>query len=186
MKTLFYIISIALLVLTIPVMSVAGKIYTWIDEKGVTHITETPPPVGGKLDSVMEYQPQTPAQETEIQEKLEGMRNQSERESLLAAVEKAKRDANEAQKRANEAQARIAQEQANLEEYKMKFANTTDRKRRFRFEIQKREMQVLDAKEAALRAAEDARKAESRVAQAQARVSEFDSAQSADTTGNLR
>ena len=170
--------------LAVPIFSMAGKIYTWVDEKGVTHITETPPPTGGKLDNVMEYQPQTPAQESEIQDKLQGMRNQSEKESLLAAVERAKREADEAQKKANETQARIAQEQAELEEYKKKFANTTDRKRRFRFEIQRREMQVLDAKEAALRAAQDARNAERRVAEAQSRVDEFESAKSAGTAGN--
>ena len=178
MKIWIYMTSLVLLVMSVPIIADAGKIYTWVDEKGVTHITETPPPVGGKLENVMEYQPQTPARESEIKEKLEGMRNQSQKESLVAAVEKAKRDAEQAQIRANEAQARIAQEQAELEEYKAKFGNTTDRRRRFRFEIQKREMQVLDAKEAALRAAEDARTAERRVAEAQARVDEFESTRS--------
>ena len=174
MKTVLSMIPAIFFILAGPAISAAGKIYTWIDEKGVTHITETPPPADVKLENVMEYQPQTPAREGEIQEKLESMRKQSEKERLLAVVEQAKRDADQALKRADEAQARVTKEQAELEEYKIKFANTTDRRRRFRFEIQRREKQVLDAKEAALVAARDARDADRRVAEAQARVDAFE------------
>jgi len=40
----------------------ADKLYTWTDEKGNLHITETPPPKNAKTKDVTTYQPQTEAQ----------------------------------------------------------------------------------------------------------------------------
>ncbi|CAB1075206.1 hypothetical protein D1AOALGA4SA_3026 [Olavius algarvensis Delta 1 endosymbiont] len=33
----------------------AQRLYTWIDENGVTHITDTPPPSKAKLEDSVEY-----------------------------------------------------------------------------------------------------------------------------------
>jgi hypothetical protein len=183
MKTVFVMVSAALLIVAAPVAAKTGKIYTWTDDKGVTHITETPPPADGQLDDVMEYTPPTPDQKQAVEEKLESMRSESEKRRLTDAAERAKREAQQARQRAVEAQAKVADEQAALEEYKMKFGNTTERRRRFRFEIQKREMQVLDAREAALRAADEAREAERRAAEAQQRVDTYTPPQSPEGGG---
>jgi hypothetical protein len=40
----------------------ADKLYTWTDEKGNLHITETPPPKTARTKDVMSYKPRTAAQ----------------------------------------------------------------------------------------------------------------------------
>ena len=44
---------------------IAGQVYTWTDENGNLHVTDTPPPAKSKLKDTLEYQEKTGA---EIQE----------------------------------------------------------------------------------------------------------------------
>jgi len=46
----------------------ADKLYTWTDEKGNLHISETPPPKTARTKDVMTYKPQTEAQIQKIKE----------------------------------------------------------------------------------------------------------------------
>ena len=46
----------------------ADKLYTWTDEKGNLHITETPPPKNARTKDVMTYKPQTEAQIRKIKQ----------------------------------------------------------------------------------------------------------------------
>jgi hypothetical protein len=45
----------------------ADKLYTWTDEKGNLHITETPPPKTARTKDVMSYKPRTAAQIQKIE-----------------------------------------------------------------------------------------------------------------------
>jgi hypothetical protein len=61
MKYLLIGISLMLLFFVTAELS-ADKLYTWTDEKGNLHITETPPPKTARTKNVMTYKPQTEAQ----------------------------------------------------------------------------------------------------------------------------
>jgi hypothetical protein len=61
MKYLSWGLFLLMLFYTIPNVS-ADKLYTWTDENGNLHITETPPPKNAKTKDVMTYRPQTEAQ----------------------------------------------------------------------------------------------------------------------------
>jgi len=71
----------------------ADKLYTWTDEKGNLHITETPPPKTARTKDVMTYKPQTEAQIQKI--KADERREEMQYE---AAQEKDTRTRQEAQK----------------------------------------------------------------------------------------
>ena len=66
MKYLLTWISLLLLFFVTADLS-ADKLYTWTDEKGNLHITETPPPKNAKTKDVTTYQPQTEAQIQKIE-----------------------------------------------------------------------------------------------------------------------
>jgi hypothetical protein len=52
---LLKILSTALLLMCLWGLSVnAGRLYTWVDDKGVTHITQGPPPKNAKLKFSMQ------------------------------------------------------------------------------------------------------------------------------------
>ena len=61
MKYLLPGISMMLLLFVTAELS-ADKLYTWTDEKGNLHITQTPPPKTARTKDVMTYKPQTEAQ----------------------------------------------------------------------------------------------------------------------------
>ena len=42
-----------------PIQGFADRLYTWTDDKGVSHITKTPPPSGAKNKDVVEYSHRT-------------------------------------------------------------------------------------------------------------------------------
>jgi hypothetical protein len=46
---------IALTIVANPEKCVADRLYTWTDEKGVSHITQHPPPAGAKNQNVIDY-----------------------------------------------------------------------------------------------------------------------------------
>ena len=39
---------------------IAGQVYTWTDENGNLHVTDTPPPPKSRLKDTLEYQEKTP------------------------------------------------------------------------------------------------------------------------------
>ena len=66
MKYLLAGISVMLLFFVTAELS-ADKLYTWTDEKGNLHISETPPPKTARTKDVMTYKPQTEAQIRKIE-----------------------------------------------------------------------------------------------------------------------
>jgi len=67
MKYLILGISLSLIFSANAALS-ADQIYTWTDENGNLHITQTPPPKHAKLDNVVTYKPLPEEQVTEDQE----------------------------------------------------------------------------------------------------------------------
>ena len=63
----------------------AGEVYMWTDEKGVKHITETPPPKANIKAEVMKYKRDEPLEVNPSQEKQktlkEEIRNQTEKDA---------------------------------------------------------------------------------------------------------
>ena len=78
MKYLLMGISLMLLFFVTAELS-ADKLYTWTDEKGNLHITETPPPKAARTKAVMSYKPQTEAQiqKIEAEERREEMQDEA-------------------------------------------------------------------------------------------------------------
>ena len=66
MKYLLPGISLMLLLFVTAELS-ADKLYTWTDEKGILHITATPPPKTARTKDVMTYKPQTEVQIQKIE-----------------------------------------------------------------------------------------------------------------------
>ena len=59
MKT-FRCFMLAVMAITVlPSVSAADRLYTWTDDKGVSHITKNPPPTGAKQKDVIDYSHRT-------------------------------------------------------------------------------------------------------------------------------
>jgi HJR/Mrr/RecB family endonuclease len=59
MRTKNFILPVVCLLILIPITSLAGKLYKWVDEKGVTHVTDDPEKVPEEyIGSVKELTPQ--------------------------------------------------------------------------------------------------------------------------------
>ena len=59
MKTLLYILVLGAVIAAVPVSGIADRLYTWTDEKGVSHVTQHPPPANAKNKDVVEYSHRT-------------------------------------------------------------------------------------------------------------------------------
>ena len=57
---LFNLIVSLLVILSVASPLNAKKLYTWTDEKGVTHITDQPPPQSAEIKDVSTYREKTP------------------------------------------------------------------------------------------------------------------------------
>jgi hypothetical protein len=56
----WYIFILAVVVVAaIPMQGLADRLYTWTDDKGVSHITKTPPPAGARKGDIIEYSHRT-------------------------------------------------------------------------------------------------------------------------------
>jgi hypothetical protein len=55
MKTLTFAITAALAGCILAATGVADRLYTWTDQKGVTHFTQDPPPTSGSLQDIVDY-----------------------------------------------------------------------------------------------------------------------------------
>ena len=58
-KTVAYILLFGAVIATVPMAGFADRLYTWTDEKGVSHVTRHPPPAGAKNKDVVEYSHRT-------------------------------------------------------------------------------------------------------------------------------
>ena len=56
LKRVFLVVLVTVL---LPVQGLADRLYTWTDDKGVSHITQTPPPAGARQKDVIDYSHRT-------------------------------------------------------------------------------------------------------------------------------
>jgi hypothetical protein len=151
----------------------AGKIYTWTDPKGVTHISESPPPPTGKLEAVIEYTPQTEEEIRTIRQQKEFRHNESANQSTLQNALKAQKIADEATIAAEDAKKVAGEANRRALEFKNKVGKDTDRIKRNRSKIRKLETEAQRANEAARQASELARKAVEQAKRAEKRAAEI-------------
>jgi hypothetical protein len=166
--------GVTLIILCLGCISLnAGKIYTWTDAYGVTHISENPPPATGKLEAVIEYTPQTEEEIQQIRQQQEIRRSDRAKESILQNALKAQKIAAEASIAAEDAQKRADEANRQVLEFKNKVGKDSDRIKRNRSKIRKLELQALKATDAARQASEVARKAEEQAKSADKRATEI-------------
>lgn len=91
MKLFESALIILALLLSMSANGSADRLYTWTDAKGVTHITQDPPPDTAKTIDTLDYSPQlnqTTRRSTEIDQmdRQQGSSNQGERGSQSGAL----------------------------------------------------------------------------------------------------
>ncbi len=145
----------------------AGKIYTWTDAKGVTHITESPPPQGGKIDEVIEYTPKTKEEVDTIRERQQEFREQSQNSQTFRAAKTARKKADEARVRAEQAKAEADAAFQRSENFKAVVSNTVQRWQRNAATRKKLEAEAFEAQKKAQKAAEKADALEKRAKEAE-------------------
>ncbi|MGD8344789.1 MAG: DUF4124 domain-containing protein, partial [Desulfobacterales bacterium] len=59
----------------------AGQVYTWTDENGNLHVTDTPPPPKSKIKDTLEYQEKTAAEIQELQNRKERRKQDRKQEA---------------------------------------------------------------------------------------------------------
>ncbi len=151
----------------------ADQLYTWTDQKGVMHISRTPPPPTGELEEVIEYTPQTEEEIRKIRQQQDIRRTERAKESSVQFARKARKIADDADKTAKEAKKRADEADQRAREFKNKVGNDTDRIKRNRSKIRKLESEALKAKDIARQAMEVAREAEAQAKGAEKRAAEI-------------
>ena len=135
----------------------AGQVYTWTDEHGNLHITDSPPPKSAKIKDVIQYQQKSVdekrAERKEQQEEaLEDLKEQQNRQ-----IEEAKRKARQADERAQEAAARAEQITRDNNAYIKRLGSTKDKRKQFKKRIRRLKQEAETAQEVANAAIEEAR-----------------------------
>ena len=159
--SLFLIIAITCICST---SAAAGKIYTWTDENGISHISEKPPPSNEKIQDVIEYTPRTADEDSQTHEQRQQFIEQS---NVQADIDRAIRQAKTTRRRADEARAKADQARAEAdaafqrsEEFKMKVSNTVRRWQVNKATRKKLEAEAAEAYQKAQQAVQEADKLE--------------------------
>ncbi len=151
----------------------AGKVYTWTDEKGVTHITETPPPANARNRDVIEYVPKSKEQETAIREEQQQSRDRSQKQQIVDEAKDARRKAGEARAKATELKTLSDQLFEQSEAFKTKTSNTVRRWQVNKATRLKLEKEAAEAQKRALAANQEANRLEMRAKEAEKRLKEM-------------
>ena len=110
----------------------AGQVYTWTDEKGNLHITDSPPPSNAKIEDVMRVKKKPAAELENEQLRQEQEEAENKNEEKQQEIEKAKREARQAEKRAQEAVAQAEEITRNAEAYVRRLGSTKEKRKQFR------------------------------------------------------
>ena len=135
----------------------AGQVYTWTDEHGNLHITDTPPPERAKIKDVMQYQ-QRSVDEKRVEkkeQKEEALEDLKEKQNQQ--IEEAKRRAQQADERAKEAVARAEQITRDNNAYIRRLGSTKEKRKQFKKRIRRLKQEAEAAQEVANAAIEEAR-----------------------------
>jgi hypothetical protein len=152
----------------------AQNIYTWTDAKGVTHITDQPPPQNATVEDVVKFKEKSPQELEAIEHRKEQLRKWNERQDKIEAARRAEAEARQADRRAEEAMQRAQDEYEYNQDYVRALGNRRWKRRKFRKRIEglKLETEATQAEaQAAAQQAEEAAK-KTRDAAAKARESQ--------------
>ena len=136
MKFVIFTIS-CVMILSVAPNLVAQQIYTWIDENGVTHITDTPPPPDAELADIVEYKEKSPQEQEAIDRKIQQQRQRYERQDQIEAARHAEAEARKAEKRARTAVERAREQTQDNQEYIRKLSNRKWKRKKFRKRIRR-------------------------------------------------
>jgi hypothetical protein len=135
---------------------IAGEVYTWTDEDGNLHVTDTPPPPKSKIKNTLEYEEKTAAEIQELQNRKEKRAEEWEQGKRAGSVEEAKRKARKADERAKEAVKQAEKITNDAQIYIRRLSSTKDKRKQFRKKIQKEAQRAQAAQDRARKAIEDA------------------------------
>ena len=148
----------------------AQTLFTWTDEAGVVHITETKPPEGTQIEEKLHYQKQSPNRPPEIEENRKKGQTDLEKSEAFERVEIEKRKANKAKQKAEEAFKKANQIKKETDEYiqKVKYKSRKSKSLRFKMkgrmeESNKAIAEAEKLKQLAIKAEKKAKDAESEV-----------------------
>ena len=167
------ICAVIILLLLPAIGSDAGRIYTWTDEKGVTHITETPPPPNARDRDVIEYVPKTKEEEEAIRKEQRQTRELDQKKQIVAETKDARRKADQARAKAIELKAVADQLFEQSEAFKTKTSNTIRRWQKNKATRVKLEQEAAEAQKRALAADEEASRLEKRAQEAEKQLAEM-------------
>ena len=136
----------------------AGQVYTWTDEAGNLHVTDTPPPPKSKIKDTLEYQEKTPAEILELKRRQQAREKEKQEESIWQQAARAAKQAAEADANAQQAaQTAEAQYENAMRTYE-KYGKTQDKRKKFKKRIRRAFDQAESAQDRAFQTAEDARR----------------------------
>ncbi len=166
----------------------AAQVYTWTDSKGVTHISENPPPKGGKIDAVIEYAPRTADEDRQSQEQrrqfIEDSNTQAEINQAVSRAKTTRRQADDARAKADRAQAEADAAFQRSEQFKMKVSNTIRRWQVNKSTRKKLEAEAAAAQQAAQKASQEADRLEKLALEADNTAEEFINRQKEPASAN--
>ena len=165
MKFFVIIISI-LLVGFLSSGLIAGQVYTWTDENGNLHVTDTPPPPKSKVKDTLEYQEKTAAEIQELKQSQRNQQDQKRTELVRGQADAAAKRAAKMDQEAQEASQKAAEAYENAMRTYNKYGKTKDKRKKFKKRIRRAfdeaeaaQARASEAAENALQAQEDARSA---------------------------
>ena len=135
----------------------AGQVYTWTDEHGNLHITDSPPPKSAKIKEVMQYQQESVDEKgvERKEQKEEALEDLKEKQNQQ--IEEARRKARQADERAKEAVARAKQITRDNNAYIKRLGSTREKRKQFKKRIRRLKKEAETAQEVANAAIREAR-----------------------------
>jgi len=166
----FAIIIGILLVVFLSSGLIAGQVYTWTDENGNLHVTDTPPPAKSKVKDTFEYQEKTAAEIQELNQRQGIRQDQKREESVRRQADAAAKRAAKAEQEAQAADQKAAEAYENAMRTYNIYGKTKDKRKKFKKPIRRAfdqadaaQARAAEAAETARQAQEDARSAEKEV-----------------------
>ena len=169
MKTRFTFIFALFLLCGTRILS-AQTLFTWTDEAGVVHITESKPPEDTQIEEKLHYQKQSPNRPPETEENRKKGQTDLEKSEAFERVEIEKRKANKAKQKAEEAFKKANQIKKETDEYIQKVKYKSRKSKSLRVKMKRRMEEANKAiakaeklKQLAIKAEKKAKDAESEV-----------------------
>lgn len=150
----------------------AQKLYTWTDEKGVTHITDRPPPPNATVEGVIKFKEKSPQELDAIERRKEQLRKWNERQDKIDAAQRANAQARQADQRAQKAMEQARDEYEYNQEYVRKLSNRRWKRKKFRKRIERLKIETEASQSEAQAAAQQAEEAAEKAREAEAEARE--------------